>query len=455
VTELDKSNMQKPAGDAGAGMAALYKVRIANKDAADADLVKWAEVASKDAAVYGPAWQLNVNTTLATVLTKYPSQAPLAVTYAELAEKALPATASPAKHINVLETLARAQRGAGRNDAAMKVMGRVVTYAESIEKSLPASAAPALRIGALETLARAHQGAGNLADAKEAMDKVANLDHVLDKEYIATGLPFKPEPFAGRKADSKRVVVMEMFTGAQCPPCVAADLAFDGLLQAYKPSDLILVQYHQHIPGPDPLTNSETEARWIHYQKAMKGKKLGGVPTAIINGATPRVGGGPLGFSEKTYTAYRNMIDPLLETPAACTINATAKRVGDKIEIEANVKGFDNAGPDKKLRLLLVEETVHYGGGNKIRIHHHVVRAMPGGIDGKAITDRKLTTTASVDVPELRKTLTSYLDTFVATKGPFPRQIRPMDMRDLRVVAFVQDDESNEILNAVQVGVEP
>ena len=75
--------------------------------------------------------------------------------------------------------------------------------------------------------------------------------------------------------------------------------------------------------------------------------------------------------------------------------------------------------------------------------------------DGKAITDRKLTTTASVDLPELRKTLTSYLDTFVATKGPFPRQIRPMDMRDLRVVAFVQDDETNEILNAVQVGVEP
>ena len=31
-------------------------------------------------------------------------------------------------------------------------------------------------------------------------------------------------------------------------------------------------------------------------------------------------------------------------------------------------------------------------------------------------------------------TLTSYLDDFVAAKGPFPRYIRPMEMRDLRVV---------------------
>jgi hypothetical protein len=94
-------------------------------------------------------------------------------------------------------------------------------------------------------------------------------------------------------------------------------------------------------------------------------------------------------------------------------------------------------------------------GGNKIRIHHHVVRAMPGGADGKALTEKDGQVKASVDMPELRKTLTSYLDGFVAAKGPFPRNIRPMEMRELRVVALVQDDESHEILQAIQVGVEP
>jgi hypothetical protein len=408
VTELDRTNFQKPAGDAGAGMAALYKLRFAKKGAADDDLAQWTEAAAKDAVQYGPAWQASVHSLLANALVKFPGQVAPALKYAELAEKALPAKASPARQVGALETLARAQQAAGKGDA------------------------------------------------KALMDRVAKLDRILDKEYIATGLPFKPEPFAGRKADSKRVVVLEMFTGAQCPPCVAADLAFDGLLQAYKPSELVLIQYHQHIPGPDPLTNSDSEARWKHYRDAFAptGKKLGGVPTAIINGKTDLVGGGPLALAEKTYTGYRAMLDPILETPADCTIKATVKRVGDKIEIQAEVAGLDNAGPDKKLRLLLLEETVHYGGGNKIRIHHHVVRAMPGGVDGNAITAKNVKTIAWVDMPELRKTLTSYLDTFVAAKGPFPRQIRPMEMRDLRVVALVQDDATNEILNAVQVGVE-
>ena len=53
---------------------------------------------------------------------------------------------------------------------------------------------------------------------------------------------------------------MELFTGAQCPPCVAADVAFDVLEKTYKPADLVLIQYHLHIPGPDPLTNAASEA---------------------------------------------------------------------------------------------------------------------------------------------------------------------------------------------------
>ena len=58
--------------------------------------------------------------------------------------------------------------------------------------------------------------------------------------------------------DANKVAVLELFTGAQCPPCVAADVAFDALEKSYKHTDLILLQYHMHIPGPDPLTNPDT-----------------------------------------------------------------------------------------------------------------------------------------------------------------------------------------------------
>ena len=44
--------------------------------------------------------------------------------------------------------------------------------------------------------------------------------------------PFRPEPFKGRK-DPKAdgVVLMELFTGAQCMPCVSTDVAFDVALE--------------------------------------------------------------------------------------------------------------------------------------------------------------------------------------------------------------------------------
>jgi hypothetical protein len=145
------------------------------------------------------------------------------------------------------------------------------------------------------------------------------------------------------------------------------------------------------------------------------------------------------------------MIDPLLETPAGCQLKATVTRQGDTLNLQADVSGLDKPGTDKKLRFVLVEEVVKYGGGNTIRMHHHVVRAMPGGVEGKSIMEKDAQVKASVNIGEVRKTLTTYLDDWVAAKGPFPRAIRPMDMHELRVIALVQDDETREILQAVQV----
>ena len=53
------------------------------------------------------------------------------------------------------------------------------------------------------------------------------------------------------------------------------------------PSELVLIQYHMHIPGPDPLTNTDTEARWKYYQNAFSAKKFGGVPAGALVLAGP------------------------------------------------------------------------------------------------------------------------------------------------------------------------
>ena len=128
----------------------------------------------------------------------------------------------------------------------------------------------------LETLAAALDKDGKADEAKEvrARLKKTNLD--------------KPEPFAGRKGKSDRVVLVEMFTGAECPPCVAADKAFDALGKTFKPSDVILLQYHLHIPGPDPLTNPDSISRSRFYKDAVDG-----TPSILMNGKPGPDGGGP------------------------------------------------------------------------------------------------------------------------------------------------------------------
>ena len=88
-----------------------------------------------------------------------------------------------------------------------------------------------------------------------------------------------------------------------------------------------------------------------------------------------------------------------------------------------------------------------------MRFHHHVVRAMPGGAEGVAIKDKAFKHAASTDLADVRKELTGYLDEFGKTR-PFPKSDRPMDMKELKVIALVQNDKTKEIVQAVQIEVE-
>ena len=58
-----------------------------------------------------------------------------------------------------------------------------------------------------------------------------------------------------------------------------------------------------------------------------------------------------------------------------------------------------------------------------------------------------------VDLNELRKHLVNYLDDYAEHTRPFPQIYRPLSMKNLRVIAFVQDDSTHEIVQAVQVDV--
>lgn len=399
--ELNKELLAKQPDSPSAFDAALMLLAEAGKKKATAEDVRgWADKAFKASDAYGPRWQREIGIRITSALVGQEPFAPVALEYAR-----------------------RVERLVDPEEDAQSQIRPLTMLREALEKN------------------------GKADEAKEITARLGKLESKADQEYLKKMPPFKPDAYAGRKAKSDRVVLVELFTGAQCPPCVAADLAFDGLEKTYKPSEVLLLQYHLHIPGPDPLTNPDTVARSDAY-----GDEIEGTPTIFFDGKPKAGGGGGIPESQKKYMAYREVIDPLLETPAQAKIKAAVTRKGDKLDITAEVSDLEKTGEKVRLRLALVEEQIRYTGSNQLRFHHRVVRALPGGAAGLALPDKTGKQQVTVDLAELRKKLGDYLDDY-SKQRPFPNANRPLDFKKLSVVAFVQNDADKSILQATEVEV--
>lgn len=324
-----------------------------------------------------------------------------------------------------------------------------VAQAKRAERLLTDEDTAATRIAVMESLIRALQKAGKPDDAKPYQAQLTKLE-LRDFAEYSKSAPFKVEAFAGRKAKSDKAAVVEVFTGAECPPCVGVDLAFDGLMKAYKPTEVILLQYHFHVPRPDPLTSPDGMDRVEYY-----GGQIRGAPTLFISGKLGTGSGGGAADAERFYGTFRKSIDELLEKPAGVKLAlAVSKAEKGGFSAKATVSDLDAPGEKVMLRFALVEERIRYTGGNGLRYHHMVVRSMPGGAKGFALAKKDAEQTVTVDPTEVKAALTKYLDDFAKAEEPFPRADRPLALKNLKLVAFVQNDATKEILHAVQVDLD-
>lgn len=397
---------------------------------------------------------------LRALIAKNPGTPSNQIAYTELLKIAEPAKLPASEVERIVAAWRRDAEPFGRNwsDAvalkAFKALAPGKPFAETalklgreLESSLPADASTEAKASLANLLATAARNAGKPDVAADAESRAAKLDAQLDAEYHEKVPPFKPTPYKGRKPGDGRTVLFELFTGAQCPPCVAADVAFDALLTSYEPADVIGLQYHLHIPRPDPLTNPDSLARQKYY-----GDDVRGTPSTFLNGKPEAPGGGPMALSEPKYDEFRGLIDEALKQPRAIDLDLKADRDGDQIVIKASAKqaGAKAGKSDLKLRLAITEGSVRYVGTNGLRFHHHVVRSMPGGPEGVAVADGKGEVEVKVDLAQLREKLGSYVSDF-AKEEPFPTPAPEIALKDLHVVAFVQDDADKSILGASSV----
>lgn len=347
---------------------------------------------------------------------------------------------------------------------ALKVMGTAKPYAEislglasDADRSMDKDSKLEHRAIAVAMLARAASLAGKPEIARLAEARSREIESQLDEEYDRTVPPFKPVPFKGRNdAKADGVVLMELFSGVQCMPCVAVDVAFDALLKTYKPTEFIGLQYHLHIPGFDALTNKDTEARRDYY-----GEEIHGTPAVSLNGRFVPPSGGQMNEAEARYNEFRGLIDRQLEASRGANIALSARRDGDELEISAEATLVPGPGQTEdakskarpRLRLVLTERSVRYIGANKLRIHHHVVRDFPGGLEGKDLSAGEGRLHVKLSLPDLKRSIEEYLSD-VLRSAPIQPPIPPIGLEDLSVVAFVQDDTTRSILHAVTAPVE-
>ena len=282
---------------------------------------------------------------------------------------------------------------------------------------------------------------------KEKHGNTDKLDEFLDDVYGKTIIAFAADDHPPAETeDATRVVLCELFTGAYCPPCVAADIATGGLEAVYPETDVVVLRYHQHIPMPDPLTNADSEARFSYY----KGR---GTPTVVISGGLPEANvGGYLQHSEEIYDSLRELVDKIAMKSSDIKIALKADAKDGVLDISADAINLPAEDTALRLTLALAEERVNFVAGNGIRVHDMVVRKMPGGPTGIPLKDGKLTYSEKIDLGKLKQGLADYLLAFEEGQGvEFP--VKPLEMAKLQLVAFVQSERNHEVLQAAAIPV--
>lgn len=311
--------------------------------------------------------------------------------------------------------------------------------AEAVEYLMTAAVSSPARRGTREKLNELYRKTHN--------NSLDGLEEALDARYLkANPSPVKIERYTPTPARTRRVVLAEVFTGASCPPCVAADLAFDAFLERYTRQEVAVLMYHLHIPGPDPMTNPSTQARGRFYG-------LSAVPSFAVDGDNSLRGGGPREMTPQVYDRVKPMIERRLERSPQADVTLTAAREGNSIKVKAVVDKVNSDSPNLRLHIALAEEKLRYNGENGVRFHPMVVRSLAGEkaggfeVNPNGETAREWT----FDLNAISAELKAHLDEFekkASSDDPFTfsEKKHEINPQQLVVVAFVQDTKTRNVL---------
>ncbi|MCJ7645127.1 MAG: hypothetical protein MUP28_11725 [Candidatus Aminicenantes bacterium] len=250
-------------------------------------------------------------------------------------------------------------------------------------------------------------------------------------------IPFRPLPYKPAAAWMGKTVLAELFTGTECPPCVAADLGFDGLIEAYGPKYVAVLEYHLPIPRPDPMMNHATRLRAQYYG-------VNSTPQAFFDGTKKTSSGGVRALAEEKYRQFSEEVNALAPGAPAIKLDVKAALKDDSVIVEFRTDKADKTGPGTDFNLALVQTEEKFRGGNGVVFHKMVVREFVA-LDEAALQAGSFAISIPASEAAAAERVSKYEQEMSFT---FPEKHSRIDRSRLRVVFFAQEKTSKRVLNA-------
>lgn len=284
----------------------------------------------------------------------------------------------------------------------------------------------------------------------------AALDALYDKRFQS---PVHFTHYKAASTASSHTVMGELFTGAGCEPCMSPDLAFEAALARYSRDEFVLLVYHDNSPAVDPLANPVTDERGKYYATE------GSTPHAQLDGTLIDLVQGLPSHAQESADKIFAEIDEQISKPVDISFVLSATRHGDDVDVTVHVQSPLNS-KSRRLHLDLVEKEVSYSGENSLRINPMVVRATAqqnGSESGFAIpTSGTFDVHYSFEIPKIEAANRAYYDHLdeslkQRSNGVMGAEYREkkvvIDLNQLAVVAFIQDDSDKKVLQSAYVEV--
>lgn len=298
-----------------------------------------------------------------------------------------------------------------------------------------------------------------LAEAKRGLDRLYH-DEKFRRQFSATDAeellegrvasfhpPGRFQPDEMHTRDSGRLV--EVFVSIDDGDTAAAELAGQGLAEFYEAVPLVVVAHHMGREMADPLASPISHVRGTLYDVA-------DTPVAVFDGVMPITRGGDGDAAPAVFEDYQFAVDLFDWGRTTWQLRGDARLSGETLAVDLALDGPADA-EHLRLFVLVCERGALVPGGNGVYIHENVARhtltptqGVPLGDDSTRQWSWQLTRS------QLAEAYARNVET-IEQAHQVSFYIRPTyaKLDEVRIVAFVQNMESKQVLAATQLNPQP